>query len=291
VSDTLPLVTLGVPVRNGAAMLRAALDSIVAQDYPNIEIIVSDNASDDATPEILAEYAARHPNMRVIRQEKALGAFDNFLFVMRQAKGQFFAWCAHDDTRSKDFVSMLLPAFADPQAVLAFGDLYVWDGVREPLLRSDYDFENEGLPRWRRLRMTAHMQCYHIYGLWRLSALRSIRYHPTYWWPDMPIMLAAAADGIFKHVRGPRFNYFEVVKTDAERAAYQDYRKHISSLHGLAALLVGTGATLVQSGKPLAGFLGVAFILEKYARYLPYYVSGRVSRWMAGRKESHLRCL
>lgn len=279
----MPLVTLGVPVRNGAAMLRAALDSIVTQDYPNIEIIVSDNASDDATPDILAEYASKHPNMRVIRQEKPLPAFDNFLFVMREAKGEFLAWCAHDDTRSPDFISKLLPAFCDPKTVLAFGDLYIWDGAGQPLKRSDYHFTNEGLPLWRRLRKTAHMQCYHIYGLWRVSALRAIRYHATYWWPDMPIMLAASASGIFRHVSGPRFNYFEVVKSDAERAAYQDYRPHISSVHGLAALLVATCTTLSQSGRKLSAILGVIFILEKYVRHLPYYVANRLPRLTSAR--------
>lgn len=272
-SADLPLVTLGVPVRNGAGMLRAALDSIVAQDYPNIEIVVSDNASDDATPDILAEYAARHPNMRVIRQEKAITAFDNFLFVMGQARGEFFAWCAHDDTRSSDFVSKLLRAFDDPDTVLAFGDLYVWDGIGQPSLRADYQFANEGLPLWRRLRKTAHMQCYHIYGLWRVSALRAIDYRSTYWWPDMPIMLAAAASGAFRYVHGPRFNYFEVVKTDAERAAYQDYRRHVSSVHGLTALLIATFSTLKQSGRSFSGILGVMFLIEKYARYFPFYVA------------------
>ena len=67
-----PLVTLGVPVRNGAAMLAAALDSIVAQDYPNLEVVVSDNASTDATPEILRDYVQRYRHIRVIRQERRL---------------------------------------------------------------------------------------------------------------------------------------------------------------------------------------------------------------------------
>lgn len=276
-----PLVTLGLPVRNGAAMLPSALDSVLAQDYPNTEIIVSDNASDDNTSEILHQYVARHPNLRVIRQKVPLPAFDNFLFLLREAKGEYFVWCAHDDTRSHDFVSCLLTAFAESETVLAFGDLYVWDGHGLPSLRADYDFANVGLPAWQRLRKAAHMQCYHIYGLWRTDVLRSIRYHRSYWWPDMPILLAATTRGLFRYVGGPRFVYYEVAKSDAERAAYQDYRRHLSSAHGLAALLASTWKTLSQSAGIYFAILGTLFILEKYARYLPFYIFGRLVRQIA----------
>lgn len=283
-NESPPLVTLGLPVRNGGAMLPLALDSVVAQDYPNTEIIVSDNASDDNTSEILRQYSARYPNLRVIRQQVPLPAFDNFLFLLREARGEYFVWCAHDDTRSQDFVSRLLPAFAEPATVLAFGDLYVWDGRASPSLRADYDFANVGLSPWQKLRKAAHMQCYHIYGLWRTDVLRSIRYHRSYWWPDLPILLAATTKGEFRHVGGPCFVYYEVTKSDAERAAYQDFRRHVSSAHGLAALLSSTWKTLFGSAGIRSAILGPFFILEKYVRYLPFYVFGRLVRQFAAWK-------
>lgn len=54
-----PRVTVCVPVRNGARTISRTLDSILAQDYPNFEIIVSDNCSDDETAKIVQEYSAR----------------------------------------------------------------------------------------------------------------------------------------------------------------------------------------------------------------------------------------
>src|SRR5579871_2114974 len=213
-----------MPVRNGEGMLRGALDSVVAQSYPNLELVISDNASTDGTSEIIADYARRYPFIRVIRQPVTLTAIDNFMTVMREAGGEFFAWCAHDDTRSLDFVSSLLPAFVDPTTVLAFGDLYIWDGQSPPQLRKDYGFANESLSPLGRLHKAANMQCYHIYGLWRLSALRSIRYRYTHWWSDLPLILAAAAGGTFRYVAGPEFRYYEVPKTAEARAAYQDNR-------------------------------------------------------------------
>jgi len=261
-----PLVTLGVPVRNGAGMLRAALDSIVAQDYPNIEIVVSDNASDDATPDILAEYAARHPNMRVIRQEKPLTAIDNFLFVLRKAKGEFFAWCAHDDTRSADFVSGLVRAFESPTTVLAFCDLYIWDGSQGRVLRSDYDFANVGLSAWQRLRKAADMQCYHFYGLWRTAALREIKYKYTHWWSDMPIVLAATTLGDFRHLPGPEFNYYEIIKPDTTTARYHNQLVHKGRSHDIYSLLRATFVTLRRTSGWIPALLGTSCIFEKYRR-------------------------
>src|SRR5262249_51877158 len=55
------LVSVGVPVYNGAAELRRALDTLVAQTHRNLEIVISDNASTDATPEICREFAKRDP--------------------------------------------------------------------------------------------------------------------------------------------------------------------------------------------------------------------------------------
>lgn len=269
-SKTLPLVTLGVPVRNGASMLRAALDSIVAQDYPNLEIVVSDNGSTDETPDILRDYGQRYPNIRVIRHEQPLTAIDNFLLLMREAKGEFFAWCAHDDTRSPDFVSGLVQAFDDPKTVLAFGDLYVWDGVSPPQPRPDYDFANDDLPRWRRIRKTAHMQCYHFYGLWRAGWLQSIPYTYTHWWSDLPIMLASAAVGRFRYVPGPKFFYYEVVKTASERAAYQDNLARPSRMKNFAALFSAVSLTVTRAVGPFAAVSSIAFIVEKYV-----YESGR----------------
>lgn len=68
--DRLPLVTISMPVFNGASSISNALDSIVAQTYPNLEIIVSDNASDDETFDICQRYEKKirelYCNVRIV---------------------------------------------------------------------------------------------------------------------------------------------------------------------------------------------------------------------------------
>src|SRR6516225_2096630 len=69
-----PLVSILVPAYNAAGYLREALDSLLAQTYENIEIILLDDASTDATPQVAAEYADR---IQYIRQPRNLGIYEN----------------------------------------------------------------------------------------------------------------------------------------------------------------------------------------------------------------------
>ncbi|HEX2053785.1 MAG TPA: glycosyltransferase family A protein [Actinomycetota bacterium] len=93
----LPLVTVGMPVYNGAAHLEEALQSVLAQDYPALEVLVCDNASDDATPAIATEFAAHDPRVRYLRNAENIGLLPNFRRVRDLARGEYFTWLGHDD--------------------------------------------------------------------------------------------------------------------------------------------------------------------------------------------------
>ncbi|MBK8523305.1 MAG: glycosyltransferase family 2 protein [Betaproteobacteria bacterium] len=141
----LPLVTIGMPIRNGDPYFERALASVLAQDYPNLEIVVSDNGSTDGTAEILARAAATDPRIRVFRQSEMLTAFDNFAWVLRQARGLYFMWAAHDDLRPANYVSSLVASLqAYPEAVLAFGDLRVSPVLAKPMSTSRLTTKRRG---------------------------------------------------------------------------------------------------------------------------------------------------
>lgn len=219
----LPLVTVGIPIRNGDPYFERALESILAQDYPNLEIIVSDNGSTDGTAGLLAHVVAAEPRVRVFRQPKTLTAFDNFAWVMRQGTGRYFMWAAHDDIRPTNFVSSLVASLErDPEVVLAFGDVRVSPIFGEAYQEKQFDYETKGMGRLSRMRRTVFLQCYHIYGLWRADVLRRIPFIFNAWWPDLPLMVAAASLGEFRRVSGVHFDYLEVRKTNEQRAHYQD---------------------------------------------------------------------
>src|ERR1044071_8844259 len=62
-----PLISVCVPARNEERNIRACLESILAQDYPNFEVIVLDDRSTDRTPEILRSIAVQNDRLKVIR--------------------------------------------------------------------------------------------------------------------------------------------------------------------------------------------------------------------------------
>jgi glycosyltransferase involved in cell wall biosynthesis len=101
---TSALVTIGMPVYNGEASIRPALDALLGQSYRGFILLISDNASTDATETICRGYAARDSRIRYIRQPKNLGAEANFKFVFLEAQTEFFMWAAVDDLRSADFL-------------------------------------------------------------------------------------------------------------------------------------------------------------------------------------------
>ncbi|MFJ7565828.1 glycosyltransferase family 2 protein [Herminiimonas sp. NPDC097707] len=100
----MPLVSIGVPVYNGAATLERVLDSLLRQSLVDFELIISDNNSNDGTAAICQAFADRDVRVRYIRQVQNLGAVFNFQYVMDQARGRYFLWAACDDVRTLDFL-------------------------------------------------------------------------------------------------------------------------------------------------------------------------------------------
>ncbi len=92
-----PLVSIGVPVYNGEFVLPVLLESLVAQSYHSLEIIISDNASTDRTREISESFCRRDSRVRYISNDKNIGAIGNFNKVASEATGEYFMWAAADD--------------------------------------------------------------------------------------------------------------------------------------------------------------------------------------------------
>ncbi|MEO1397469.1 MAG: glycosyltransferase, partial [Pseudomonadota bacterium] len=117
-----PLVSLGLPVFNGADYLAEAIESILNQSLADFELILCDNASSDQTESICRSFAERDARVRYIRQARNLGAAANYNLAFEEARGTFFKWCAHDDNRH------ILVHETDPQVLTDFVDAFWADG-------------------------------------------------------------------------------------------------------------------------------------------------------------------
>lgn len=176
-----PRVSVGMPVYNGARYLRGAVEAFLAQTFGDFELIISDNASTDRTAAIAQELAARDPRIRLIRQERNIGAVANFAFVLGEARGEFFQWAAHDDLWRPFWLERAVAALdADPEAGFAFPSFELLDPLT--LLRDRYDpaifaFVEKPDRRSRLLDFaalhTSSHKCNLVYALGRTGMMRA----------------------------------------------------------------------------------------------------------------------
>ncbi|MFM8524719.1 MAG: glycosyltransferase family 2 protein [Cyanobacteriota bacterium] len=266
-----------MPVRNGGAMLVAAVESILAQAESDWEMIFSDNCSEDGTSSYIQDLAARDPRIIYVRHDSPMTAYDNFRYVVSRARGTYFMWAAHDDTRDPSFIAEAARALdADPSAVLAFGDLFITNPENMLGVRKKFDFSTQGKGLVARLIKASGLQCYHIYGLWRTSAARAIPDAYCQWWPDLAVMMAGSCLGPFLYVPGISFYYYEIPKTGLERVVYQDLGSSFNLVHAAYRLFVAAYLATARLKGPMVGWLAVGLIFRKLVREFPGFVRVRL---------------
>jgi len=109
-NDQKKLVSIGLPIYNGANRVTRALGTLLAQTYKNFELIISDNASTDDTESVCRSYAAKDVRIKYIRQKENLGHIGNLYFLLKEAKGEYFMWVADDDWWNEKYIEKLVDA-------------------------------------------------------------------------------------------------------------------------------------------------------------------------------------
>jgi glycosyltransferase involved in cell wall biosynthesis len=104
--EALPRITVGITCFNAAATIERALDSGLCQDWPNLEVIVVDDGSTDASTTILARRAATEPRLRVIAHGKNRGCAAARNTLVAAAAGEFLAFFDDDDVSRADRVRL-----------------------------------------------------------------------------------------------------------------------------------------------------------------------------------------
>jgi glycosyltransferase involved in cell wall biosynthesis len=191
----MPRTVIGVPVHNGARDLERCLRSLLAQDYPDLEILVSDNASTDATPDIAARFAAMDRRIRVIRQPHVLDMPANFSAVSAAADCEYFAWRAHDDWSDPDWARKLAALLGENAwARLAGCRTLFHDAGRSGKIVLDRLSPLGRAEGYARVKLALAMQGEWFYGLYRHAALRAIfdrtrAIYPNPWSQDLAVLL------------------------------------------------------------------------------------------------------
>ena len=172
-----PRVSIGMPVHNGEQYLRTALDSLLAQDYGSFELIISDNASNDATGEICREYASKDKRISCLRNNSKVEVFDNFRLVLDRARAPYFMWAAADDEWLPGFVSALVAELdSNPQAGVAMcgTERIQEDGALVDYVRCPEAINSRPMKHFTLAMALASGKPYHLYfyGLFRTDFIR-----------------------------------------------------------------------------------------------------------------------
>ena len=178
-----PRLSVGLPVYNGANYLAESLEALLGQSYGDFELIISDNASTDSTPDICQHYAQQDSRIRYFRQPRNIGLAPNHNFAVEQARAELFKWASNDDLYARDLLERCVDALdGNPDVVLAHSWTAMIDGSgavtkateyplataspRAPerfrsLLFDDGGDDDGGVIRTKVLRQTAMKDSYH----------------------------------------------------------------------------------------------------------------------------------
>jgi glycosyltransferase involved in cell wall biosynthesis len=176
-----PRVTIGVPVFNGEAFLAETLESLLSQTFSDLEVVISDNGSQDRTQEICQAFATRDPRVHYYRNEVNRGAAWNHNRVFELAQGEFFKWNSADDLCAPEFVARCVAALdQDPTAVMAISQPAEIDAYDTPLASVTVAGQTllpvlpSDAPASVRFRQTIRLDhlCLGIYSLMRSNVLR-----------------------------------------------------------------------------------------------------------------------
>ena len=115
------LVSVFVPVYNAEKFIEECILSIVNQNYQNIEIVISDDASTDNTPIILKKLEKKFPNkIKLFLQENNLGITNNFNFILSKCTGKYVLFTAGDDMLKSNCISDVLDIFENNNISIVF---------------------------------------------------------------------------------------------------------------------------------------------------------------------------
>jgi glycosyltransferase involved in cell wall biosynthesis len=204
-----PRVSIGMPVFNGERFLAQSLQSLLAQDFADFELIISDTASTDGTRGICEEFARSDDRIRYCRSEANPGAAANFNRVFELSDGELFRWAAHDDLVAPSHLRRCVETMGDApgDVVLVYPETICIDENGDVLREYPDELETPFPKAWLRLRhLMRHLHEPNLlFGLFRANALRRTRLMGGYYAADYVLLSELSMLGQFRKVREPLF--------------------------------------------------------------------------------------
>jgi O-antigen biosynthesis protein len=214
-----PLVSIGVPIYNEEQYLRKTLESLNNQDYPNVEIIISDNASTDGTSQICQEFQYLNPNIVYSRAPVNCGAHLNGLSVLEKSRGKYFMFAAGHDLWDPTFISKAVQIMEnDPDIILCYSKTIRIDTKDTPLEPGKNNWDLRDKPACSRLiylvnNISGGDPCYGLVQLRHLRAFHELDFG-FIWGQDQVMLAYYTLHGTIAHIPEPLF-YLRMTDNEA----------------------------------------------------------------------------
>jgi len=189
----MPEVSIGMPVCNGARLLERALTSLLQQSFRDVELIISDDASTDATGELCRRFARSDGRVRYLRHGRNIGAADNYLYVLAQARAPYFMWATQDDVWEAEYIAANYAVLrARPDVVLSVSRMAWIDHHGQPVDGTPlgtYPLMGSSQQNLKRF-LSDPEQNARYYGLLRTDVLRQCTQGVRPMWADDRLVMA-----------------------------------------------------------------------------------------------------
>jgi glycosyltransferase involved in cell wall biosynthesis len=204
--ETLPLVSILLPVFNEESFIEETLEGIIKQDYRNVEILISDNHSIDNTASLCKKYAQRDKRILFFEQATNLGAIANHEFLLTKARGKYFIFSSgHDKWSSRYIVTAVESLEKYPSAVISYGTpSWIDENGESSFNRFSGWYDTRGLPTVSRFFFALWGKPNPILGLIRRENFPDMAGY-NFVGADNVILCLLALQGEFIHVVSATF--------------------------------------------------------------------------------------
>ncbi len=204
----MPELTIGLPVYNSERYIGEVLECLLAQSYGSFRVLISDNASTDATPSLCQEFARRDKRISYVRHPQNLGATVNYNYVALHADTTYFKWHSSNDLLSSNALQSCIDMLdGRPDIALAFPHTRLFQHSTETSTPYDADpIADQEDPIERFLYVIDNMALNNMMnGVLRLDYLRRTAMLRTFYSADRGMMAELALQGKLLRDEGSTF--------------------------------------------------------------------------------------
>lgn len=218
-----------MPVYNAHKFLAQAIESILGQTFPDLELIICDNASTDGSPAICERYAAADARVRLLRNPVNLGANPNYRRLACETHSEYFKWASSNDLIDSNYIERCVHRLDETSdAVLAFGQTLIFhDDPHGGMPYEDPRHLEDEDPFVRFQRCLEQLRLNNVLnGLMRTSALRRTSMLRDYLSSDYVLIAELALAG--KIIQVPETRFYRRMDPDSSThlQSAAEVRKH-----------------------------------------------------------------